>query len=367
MIFFLLSILSTLTLEEKVGQTLIAHFRGEEANTDAKVLIDQAHVGGIIYYNWANGLHSPEQVRTLSNGLQALAKTPLFIAVDQEGGRVARLQKGFTQFPGNGALGMTGKPEMAEAAALTMGREMRAAGVNFNFAPVVDVNSNPKNPVIGNRSFSDKPEVVVEFADKALAGYRQAGVVACLKHFPGHGDVSTDSHYELPVVNKSRSELDAVELLPFRKLASSVDTIMTAHIVVPAIDPEHCATLSPAVLNVLRKDIGFNGLIVSDSLVMEGVLKNCGGSVDEAAIRALEAGCDLLVLGGKCLIGDATNELTVHDVVRVHRSIVNAIRNGRWSEEKLNASVERILTLKHKFKPTQIALQTLEAERKLSK
>ncbi len=351
MIFFLLSILSTLTLEEKVGQTLIAHFRGEEANTDAKILIEQAQVGGIIYYNWSNGLHSPQQVLRLSNGLQALAKTPLFIAVDQEGGLVSRLQHGFTQFPGNRALGMTGKPELAEAAAHAMGQEMIAAGVNFNFAPVADVNSNPKNPVIGVRSFGDKAEVVTEFAGRALAGYRKSGVIACLKHFPGHGDVGVDSHYELPVVNKSRKELDAVELLPFRKLAPSADTVMTAHIVVPAIDSKCCATLSPAVLGVLRNDLGFSGLIVSDSLVMEGVLKNCGGSVDEAAIRALEAGCDVLVLGGKCLIGDASNELSVQDVVRVHKSIVEAVREGRLSEEKLNQSVERIITLKNKFKP----------------
>jgi len=350
MLFFLLSILSTLTLEEKVGQTLIAHFRGEVANTDAKTLIEQAHVGGIIYYNWANGLHSPQQVLSLSNDLQALAKTPLFIAVDQEGGLVTRLQKGFTQFPGNGALGMTGRPELAEAAALTLGREMIAAGVNFNFAPVVDVNSNPKNPVIGNRSFGDKAEEVVRFGAKALEGYRKAGVIACLKHFPGHGDTGTDSHSGLPVVNKSRSELEAVELLPFRKLTSSADTIMTAHIIVPAIDSEQCATLSPAVLGVLRNDLGFSGLIVSDSLVMEGVLKNCSGSVDEAAIRALEAGCDVLVLGGKCLIGDASNELSVQDVVRVHREIVNAVKNGRLGETRLNQSVERILTLKQKYK-----------------
>jgi beta-N-acetylhexosaminidase len=315
-VFSLSIFYQTMSLEEKVGQLLMVHFHGEFANEDARSLIQDAKVGGIIYYNWSNGLSSPEQVQALSAGLQKLAREsrasiPLFIAVDQEGGVVARLNNGFTVFPGNKALGMTGDPNLAEASALAMGQELQAVGVNMNFAPVVDVNINPRNPVIGIRSFSDNPETVVAFGKRALQGYNRAQIIATLKYFPGHGDVEVDSHEDLPIVNKPIEELEQVELLPFARLASSADTIMTAHILVPALDAENCSTLSEKTLSYLKTTLGFQGVIITDSLVMEGVLKKCR-TVDEAAIQALNAGCDILLLGGKQLVGGHTNlELSV--------------------------------------------------------
>jgi beta-N-acetylhexosaminidase len=347
-----------MTLEEKVGQVLMVHFHGEAANEDAKRLVQDTHVGGIIYYNWANGLSSPHQVQTLSFGLQKLAQKnrlpiPLFIGADQEGGIVERLTHGFTVFPGNKALGETGRLDLAEKSAHVLGQETKAVGINMNFAPVVDVNNNARNPVIGIRSFSDVPETVVSFGKKALQGYRQASILTCLKHFPGHGDVTVDSHEDLPVLNKTKEELEKVELLPFAKLASHTDTIMTAHILVPALDPEHCSTLSEKVLGYLRNQIGFQGVIVTDSLVMEGVLKKCG-SVDEAAIQSFIAGSDILLLGGKQLTGGNVNlELKVSDVQRIHEKLVEAVKNGRISEKKLNQSVERILKLKDKHHLSQ--------------
>lgn len=231
--------LKEMTLEEKVGQLLMVHFNGEKVNDDAKILVKDTKVGGIIYYNWSNGLHSPEQIQTLSTGLQKLTEAnqnpiPLLIAADQEGGVVARLNNGFTKFPGNKALGETFDPNLAEGAALAMGEELQAVGINMNLAPVVDVNSNPRNPVIGVRSFGDEAETVLAFGKKALNGYRQAQIIATLKHFPGYGDVAVDPHEDLPIVRKSKEELERVELLPFAKLASSADAIMTAHILVPA-------------------------------------------------------------------------------------------------------------------------------------
>jgi beta-N-acetylhexosaminidase len=343
-----------LSLEEKVGQLLMVHFKGQQANDDAKTLVNDIKVGGFIYYNWANGLTSPEQVKSLGLGLQKLAKEtqlsiPLFIAADQEGGLVARLSQGFTIFPGNKALGMTGKPRLAEQSAYAMGKELQAVGVNFNLSPDVDVNINPRNPVIGIRSFSDLPELVVIFGEKALLGYRKAGIITSLKHFPGHGDVEIDSHQDLPVVNKSKEQLDKTELLPFAWLADQADTIMTAHLLVPALDPDHCSTLSKKTLDFLKKDLGFKGAIISDSLVMEGVLKKCG-TVDEAAIQALRAGCDILILGGRQLIGGNNNiELTVTDVKRIHQNLVAAVKSGRISEQRVDEAVEKVLALKLRY------------------
>lgn len=346
--------LTDMSLEEKVGQLLMVHFNGEQANDDAKTLIQETKVGAIIYYSWSNGLHSPEQIRTLSSDLQKLTQLnqhpiPLLIATDQEGGLVARLNNGFTKFPGNKALGETSNPHLAQDAALAMGQELKAVGINMNLAPVVDVNSHPRNPVIGIRSFGDQPEIVLAFGEQALKGYKQAQVIATLKHFPGYGDVAVDPHEDLPIVHKTKEELERVELLPFAKLASMTDAMMTAHIFVPALDAENCSTLSEKTLNYLKETIGFQGVIVADSLVMEGVVKKCH-TVDEAAIQALKAGCDILILGGKLLIGKRVGlELTVVDVQRIHRSIVQAVKTGRVSEARLNNAVEKILELKNRY------------------
>lgn len=344
--------LQDMTLEEKVGQLLMVHFHGNVANEEARTLIRNSYVGGFIYYNWSNDLISPEQVRSLSRGLQKLTlenrhPIPLLIATDQEGGIVARI-KGFTIFPGNKALGEAGDPELAESSAFYIGQELQAVGVNMNLAPVVDVNCNPRNPIIGIRSFGDNPEKVCTFAERALKGYHRAGIITSLKHFPGHGDVEIDSHQDLPIIKKSREELEKIELLPFTRLASQTDTIMTAHLLIPAIDPQNCSTLSSNTLNILRKEIGYEGVIISDSLVMEGVLKNCS-SIDEAAIKAFNAGCDILLLGGKQIIGTDIKELSVEDIKRIHSSLVNGVKDGRISEERLNQSVGKILALKDRY------------------
>ncbi len=351
---------NNMSLEEKAGQVLMVHFHGKFANEEAKTLIQDTKVGGIIYYNWANGLNSPQQVQELSSGLQKLVLVnripiPLLIATDQEGGVVSRLTDGFTIFPGNGALGVTGDVQLAEKAACAMGLELRAVGINMNLAPVVDVNSNSRNPVIGIRSFGATPETVIAFGEKALCGYNEAQIIATLKHFPGYGDVAVDPHEDLPVIHKSIEDLQRGELLPFEKLASSADAIMTAHLLVPSLDAENCSTLSEKTLTYLKEVIGFKGVIVADSLIMGGVLKKCH-TVDEAVIRALSAGCDLLILGGKFLNGEHVGfELTVADVQRIHQSIVTAVKTGRISEARLNQAVEKIVKLKMKYLGSQVS------------
>lgn len=343
----------TWSLEERVGQILVAHFHGEESNEESQALIGEGKIGGIIYYNWSNGLTSPEQVRHLSVSLQKEAQRhgrgiPLWIAADQEGGRVSRLKEGFTVFPSNGTLGATGSPALAEEMALAMGREMRAVGVNVDFAPVVDVINPFTHEIIGSRAYGKTAEKVAAFGKKALKGFQRAGVISTLKHFPGNGEAEVDPHLDLPRVSKSLEELEAKALYPFKALASDVDMVMTAHLWVPALDPDHCSTMSKKTLSYLRKECQFQGIIITDSLVMQGVLKQ-SQTVDEAAIRALEAGHDVLLLGGRYLVGEGQGlELKVCDVLRIRDSIVNAVQSGRLSEERLNEAVKRVLALKQR-------------------
>lgn len=354
--------IQSMSLEEKVGQLLMVHFLGEELNDDARKLVQQAHVGGIIYFRTANGLTSPEQVRRLSSGLQELARIPLFIAIDSEGGPVTHLKQGFTLFPSNWAVGLTNDPQFAYKVALASSQELKAVGINMNLAPVVDVNTNPKNPVIGIRSFGSTPEQVALFGKAALAGYRQGGIIATLKHFPGHGDVAVDSHYGLPITYKSQNELQTVELYPFAKLAKEAEVIMSAHLLVPSIDPDMCATFSPRLLQgVLREKLGFTGVIISDSLLMDGALLQAK-SVENAAIEAFNAGCDLLIIAG----GFSKKTLGFADsMCSVHKALVQAVLDGRISHEKLDSSLRRILQLKEKYtlRPqTAGALKTLESQ-----
>lgn len=338
--------IQTMSLEEKVGQLLMVHFLGEEVNDDARTLVQQAHVGGVIYFRAANGLTSPEQVGHLSAGLQQLARIPLFIAIDSEGGPVGHLKQGFTLFPSNWAVGRTNDPQLAYKVALASSQELKAVGINMNLAPVVDVNTNPANPVIGIRSFGKTAEHVARFGKAALAGYRQGGVIATLKHFPGHGDVTVDSHYGLPMTYKSEKELQEQELFPFGQLAKEAEVIMTAHLLAASIDPDRCATFSSRLLEgVLRQKLGFNGVVMSDSLLMDGALLQAK-SLENAAIDAFNAGCDLLIIAGgfsKKTLGSADS------MCSVHKAVVQAVLDGRISQEKLHKSLARILQLKEKY------------------
>lgn len=347
-------LIDELTLEEKVGQILMVHFVGEKVNDAAKELIHDLKIGGIIYYNWANQLTSPQQVADLSQGLQDLTKTnqhqiPLLIGVDQEGGLVSRLTQGFTEFPGNKALGQINDQKLVYEAMNIIGQELKACGVNLNFAPVVDVNVNPKNPIIGIRSFGDNPYIVSLCAKEAIEGLKKAGVIATLKHFPGHGDVSVDSHYALPFVNKTLEDLKNCELYPFMTLSQDCDVIMTAHLKVEALDPENCSTFSKKTMSYLRNEIGFNGVVITDSLTMTGALTQVK-NIEEAAIKAFNAGCDVLLIGGRSLIDSLTPEVQVQKIKDIYNSLINAVKEGVISQKRLDESVARILALKDKYR-----------------
>jgi beta-N-acetylhexosaminidase len=347
-------IINEMTTEEKVGQILMVFFKGETVNNEAKQLFEEAHVGSIIYYQWSNGLHSPQQVQNLSNGLQKLAreqkhKIPLLISTDQEGGAITRLNEWFTVFPNNEFIGSTNKSELAEAVAYAMGQEMKAVGINMNLAPVIDINSNPKYQVLKARSFGASPKKVTTFGKAALAGYKKANVLATLKHFPGYGEATTDPHQGLSVVLKPLIQLEQIELLPFKQLSQYADAIMTAHIVMPALDPKNCATLSNSIIEgKLRNEWKYQGLIVSDSLVMEGLLKQCE-IIEEAAVKAFLAGHDILIFGGKLFCQKDTRDLTSNDIIKIHHYLVAAVKEGRIPQKRLDESVERILKIKQAY------------------
>jgi beta-N-acetylhexosaminidase len=324
-----------MSLEEKIGQLLLVHFRGEVVNEDARFLIHQVHVGGFLYYTWANGLSGPEQVLALSEGLQRESPIPLLVAVDQEGGRVCRLREGFTPLPAPRDLAAEGAPSHTQECAYATGKELQAVGVHLNLAPVVDIDEK------SDRSFGQTADTVIRFGRAFIEGMHRAGVAVCLKHFPGHGGAPVDSHLALPVLCPQ-----AEALLPFAALGAQADAVMTGHLLIPSLDPERCATLSPAVLRVLRQELQYEGLIISDSLIMQGLIDNCP-SLEEAALQALLAGCDMLILGGRHLLEDGGSfELTPNRVAAIHVFLVQAVREGRLSEERVDDAVRRIKRLK---------------------
>src|SRR5205823_6856196 len=235
-----------MNLKEKVGQLFMLGLHGTEVSKDHRTLLQHYHPGGVILFS--RNLQEPSQAAHLVNALQKLAPAmPLFVAIDQEGGRVARLPKGFTVFPGQGAIGRGGSVELAYSFAEVTALELRAIGVNMNLTPVLDVDSTPDNPIIGDRAFGRDPEQVETLGLAVIAGLQSNGVLACGKHFPGHGDTVKDSHLELPIVTHGLERLRAVELRPFvHCIANGVAAIMSAHVQYPALDPAFPATLSPA-------------------------------------------------------------------------------------------------------------------------
>jgi len=344
--------LSKMSVEEKVGQMFMVYFDGEDANENALRLIKDAKIGGIILYNQTNKLESPEQVRNLNSELQLIASDligiPLFIALDQEGGTIARLKKGFTEFPDNAALGMSKNPKLAYKSAQYIGKEIKSVGVNFNLAPVVDVNNNPKNPIIGVRSFGDDPKLVTQFGKKSIEGYESIGVIPCLKHFPGHGDTTLDSHNDLPLVPKSLSQLLKTELYPYVNLAPKAQAIMTAHILFPQIDPDNCATLSSKILKgILRERLNFNGVLITDSLTMRGVLKG-HENLKEVVFKAIKAGNDILLIGNRDPKNRVDGKVHVDEIIKIYKSVVSAVKADVISEDRIDESVKRILALKEK-------------------
>ena len=283
--------LEALLLEAQVGMLIAGRIWGD-LDAEYEATVQGCHLGGIVLF--ADNIGTPDETRALAARIQercALPGLPALIAVDQEGGRVRRLKDPATAFPSAMAVGATGDPAHAERWGLATARELRALGLNFDFAPVLDVNNNPANPVIGTRSYGEDPAAVARFGVAALTGLRAGGVAATGKHFPGHGDTGTDSHLDLPQIAGDLDRLRRVELPPFRAaIAAGIPAIMSSHIVFPALDPGGLpGTISRQILGgLLRDELGFDGVIVSDAMNMRAIADRWG--IVDGAVRFIAAG-----------------------------------------------------------------------------
>jgi beta-N-acetylhexosaminidase len=350
-------LISRMTLEEKVGQLFVSRVYGhsatapDQADIDANTrefgvrtpaeLIAKYRLGGVIYFVWAHNTRNPRQITDLSNGIQKASLDlprglPLLISTDQEHGIVCRVGKPATLFPGAMAIGAGGSRTDARTLGRIAGRELRAMGIRQDYTPVADVNVNPANPVIGVRSFGADPAAVSRLVAAEVAGYQHSRVAATAKHFPGHGDTEVDSHYGFPVIKHTREQWETLDAPPFRAaIAAGIDSIMTAHILVPALDDSgDPATLSrPILTGILREELGYDGVVVTDALDMAGVRQKYGD--DRVPVLALKAGVDQLLNPPKL------------DVA--WNAVLKAVRDGELTEERLEESILRVLRLKAKL------------------
>lgn len=341
-------------LKQKIGQMLIVGFRGTDIDRSSYIskAMNVLNLGGVILFDKDNpssgeitrNITSYNQTKTLIEELNKYSPSPLFISVDAEGGYINRLKEkyGFINIPSAEQMGK-GTTEETKTYANTLGQELKALGFNMDFAPVVDVNVNPENPVIGylERSFSADPEKVYEHASSFIDGLHENNIITAIKHFPGHGSSTSDSHLGIvDVTNTYKPE----ELIPYQKLieAGYSDMVMTAHIINTNIDPNYPSTLSPLFIkNILRDQLKFTGVVVSDDMQMGAIVNNYG--YDEAIVRAINAGCDMLIISNN---GTTYDEQAPYDAVNI---IFKAVKKGEISEQQINDSYNRIQALKNKY------------------
>lgn len=326
-----------MTRRNQVGQLFMLGFAGTSVSKNLADFLIEYRPGGLILF--ARNLDTPSQIASLTNALQEHASDPpLLISIDQEGGRVSRLPAGFTIFPACEVIGRCNSSELAYAAASATAAELRAVGINMNLAPILDVNTNPANPIIGNRSFGASPTLVCELGLATISGLQDNKVLACGKHFPGHGDTSADSHCELPVITASLERLRALELRPFlHAIENRLASIMTAHVLYPALDEHLPATLSSAILtDLLRGQLRFTGLTLTDDLEMRAITDHHG--IKEAAVQAVLAGADMLLIGQ-----DRDRQ------VGAMEAVLRAVTDGTISTQRLDASLGRIAQAKSQF------------------
>ncbi|BAS28279.1 beta-N-acetylhexosaminidase [Limnochorda pilosa] len=331
------------TVEELVGQVVMVGFPGRTVPAALEEALRAGRMGNVILFT--RNIGTPQELAALNGALQGAAlasphRVPLLIAADQEGGSVTRLWHGATRFPGNMALGAAADPDLAYRVGRAMGRELAAVGITLDLAPVLDVNNNPANPVIGVRSFGEDPERVAELGAAWLRGLQSAGVAACAKHFPGHGDTAVDSHLALPVVPHDRVRLEAVELRPFRRaVEAGAFSVMTAHVHFPAVEPEpgRPATLSRRVLQgLLREDLGFQGVLITDCLEMKAIAGGVG--TVEGAVQALDAGADLILVSHTWELQQAAVD-----------ALRTAVERGRIPRRRVEEAAGRVLALKERI------------------
>ncbi len=331
-------------LRRDIGQLLIGSLPGTTITPEIRSLAREFSLGGVTLFG--RNIEAPEQVAELARDLQELAtELPLWVAVDQEGGRVARLKAPFTEWPPMAVLGRSGDPALAERFAAALAAELRAVGVTLDYAPVLDIHTNPQNPIIGDRALGDTAETVARLGAAVIRGLQDGGVAACGKHFPGHGDTSVDSHLDLPVIEHPPDRIRRVECVPFREAVNAgVAFVMTAHILVPALDEDLPATLSPRIVQtILRAELGFPGVILSDDLEMKAIARSY--AVPDAGVQAIDAGCDGLLICS----GDADLQ------ARTLEALVHAVEDGRIPYKRLEDAHARLRKATERFLAAPVA------------
>ncbi|WP_026679058.1 beta-N-acetylhexosaminidase [Fictibacillus gelatini] len=345
-------IIAKMSLDEKIGQMIFAGIDGTTMNANTKTLIDRYKVGGVILYK--PNIQSTNQTLALLNGLKkenSDNKMPLFLGVDQEGGRVQRLPDDWKKIPSSGEIGKVNRPEFSYEIGTLLGKELKAIGFNLDFAPVLDINSNPNNPVIGDRSFGSDSKKVSHLGIETMKGIKGQNVIPVVKHFPGHGDTSVDSHIGLPKVTKNLDQLRKFELVPFKQsITKGADVVMVAHILLPKIDSSNPATFSKRMItDVLRKEMKFKGVVMTDDMTMGAITKHY--SIGDAAVKSVNSGSDVI------LIGHDYNQ-----VITVIKAIKSAVQKGTVPESKINSSVYKIISLKQKYKLTNSPVQSVDVK-----
>ena len=336
--------ISTMTLEEKVGQMMFYGVNG--TNVDDKVvnLFEDQHAGGIILYGhrnfWGSSLdNNVKYVNSIKKANRQNSDIPLFIGFDEEGGSMSQLPQELMRTPSKGELGNTNDSSLATGIGAGTAKKLKLLGINTDFGTVLDINTNKNNPIIGVRSYGSTKEKVTEFGINELKAIQNEGVIPTVKHFPGHGDTEVDSHLGLPSLNHDLNRLKSTELVPFQTaMNNGVDMVMTAHIMLPQIDKEYPATMSKKILtDLLRDEMGYKGVIITDDLEMQAISKNW--DLGEAAIKSVEAGADILLV---CH--------TIENQQKVYNAVVQGVNDGKIDENRIDESVRRILRLKYQYK-----------------
>jgi len=328
-----------MSLDEKLGQMIMAGLEGYVVDDDARQMIESYHVGGFILYS--RNVESQEQLLDLTNSLKSINannKFPLFISVDEEGGRISRMPKELKNIPTNKEIGKINSQEFSYKIGGLLAEELKAFGFNMDFAPVLDISSNPKNPVIGDRAFGSDENIVSDLGVQTMKGMEAAGVIPVVKHFPGHGDTSVDSHVGLPSVDNDLERLKSFELIPFANaIENGADVVMVAHILMPKIDKENPATLSKAIItDILIEQMNFDGVVITDDMTMGAIAENY--DLGTASVKSVEAGSDIILVAHG-----------YDNAITTLKSIKEAVEKGLISEERINQSVYRILKLKQKY------------------
>lgn len=327
----------SMSLEEKIGQLFIVGFEGEEINDEIVDLVKNQKVGGLIYFS--RNIVDSNQIINLNNEIKAIEKDiPLFISVDEEGGVVSRVPEEFVKLPSSGYIGQFNDENLSYNVGKIIAKELNSLGFNMDFAPVLDIDSNPNNTVIGERAFGNNSEIVSRLGIKTMEGIKGGKIIPVVKHFPGHGDTDVDSHYGLPIVKKTLEELENLEFIPFKNaIDNGADVVMISSIILESIDNEYPATMSKKVTtDILRDSLGFDGVIATDDMTMGAIVDNY--NLADAVIMSINAGSDLVLV---CHGYD--------DIINSIVAVKDAVNSKIISEEKIDESVYRILKLKDKY------------------